>query len=173
MSTFFDSFGVNGISLLFYLVLFGLVLWLLRRFAFGPVLQAIEERQRRIDESLRSAEAAAGSVDENRRRAEEMLRESSAQAQEILSRANKAAAEVREQATAEARSQAEAIVEKARAEIERERAAAVAELRAQVVDLALLAAGRVIEANLDDDRNRRLVQETVQQAQIGAPGPPA
>ncbi|HEV3232772.1 MAG TPA: F0F1 ATP synthase subunit B, partial [Candidatus Dormibacteraeota bacterium] len=147
MSTFFDSFGVNAVSLIFYLLLFGLVLTLLSRFAFKPVLRAIEDRQRKIDESLDAAQSAAGSVEENRRRAEEALREASAQAQEILSRANKAAAEVREQATADARTQADAIVEKARAEIERERAAAVAELRQQVVDLALLAAGRVIEAN--------------------------
>jgi F-type H+-transporting ATPase subunit b len=170
MSTFFNSFGVNVVSLVFYLALFALVLFLLSRFAFKPVLGAIEDRQRKIDESLDAAQTAAGSVEENRRKAEESLREASAQAQEILSRANKAAAEVREQATADAKAQADAIVEKARAEIERERSAAVAELRAQVVDLALLAAGKVIEANLDDERNRRLVQETIQQAQIAAPG---
>jgi F-type H+-transporting ATPase subunit b len=168
MSTFFTSFGVNVVSLLFYLLLFGAVLFILRRFAFGPIIKTIEDRQARINESLDAAQNAASSVEENQRRAEETLRQASTQAQEILRRAEKAAAEQRDQATADARTQAEAIVSRARAEIEQERAAAVAEIRRQVVDLALLAASRVIEANLDDDNNRRLVEQTIQQAELRA-----
>lgn len=168
MSTFFTSFGVNVVSLIFYLLLFGAVLFILRKFAFGPIIKTIEDRQARINESLDAAQNAASSVEENQRRAEETLREASTQAQEILRRAEKAAAEQRDQAAADARSQAEAIVTKARAEIEQERSAAVAEIRRQVVDLALLAASRVIEANLDDDNNRRLVEQTIQQAELRA-----
>ncbi|MHB8509092.1 MAG: F0F1 ATP synthase subunit B [Candidatus Dormibacteria bacterium] len=168
MQVFFDSFGVNAVSLGFYLGLFAVVLFLLNRFAFKPVLKAIEDRQAKIDEGLQAAEAAVESVAENRAEAEKALREASTQAQEILRRAEQVAAELREQARVDAKAQAEGIVEKARAEIERERSAAVAELRAQVVDLALLAASRVIEANLDDDKNRRMALETVQQAELRA-----
>jgi F-type H+-transporting ATPase subunit b len=166
MSTFFTSFGVNLVSLIFYLLLFGAVFYLLRRFAFGPVLKTIDDRQTRIGQSLDAAAEAVKSVEENRKKAEETLREASSHAQEIIRRAEKAATELHEQARSDAKQQADAIIVKARSEIDLERQAAIAEIRSQVVDLALLAASRVIEANLDDDRNRRLVQETVAQADL-------
>jgi F-type H+-transporting ATPase subunit b len=168
MSTFFTSFGVNGVSLIFYVLLFGAVFYLLRRFAFGPVLKTIDDRQAKINQSLDAAAEAAKSVEENRKKAEEALREASSHAQEIIRRAEKAATDVHEQARTDAKKQADAIIEKARTEIDLERKAAVAEIRAQVVDLALMAAGRVIEANLDDERNRKLVQDTVARAELSS-----
>jgi F-type H+-transporting ATPase subunit b len=163
---FFDSFGVSVPSLLFYLVMFGLVFFVLRRFAFGPILRAIDERQAKINDDLDRAAEAAKSVDDNRARAEEELRSASMQAQEILRRAEKAAQEVHEQARTDAKLQAEGLITRAKVEIDRERQAAVAELRAQVVDLALLAAGRVIDANLDAEKNKRLIEDTIQHAEL-------
>jgi F-type H+-transporting ATPase subunit b len=163
---FFDSFGVSVPSLLFYLVMFGLVFFVLRRFAFGPILRAIDDRQAKINDDLDRAAEAAKSVDDNRARAEEELRAASIQAQEILRRAEKAAQDVHEQARTDAKLQAESLITRAKVEIDRERQAAVAELRAQVVDLALLAAARVIDANLDAEKNKRLIEDTIQHAEL-------
>jgi len=49
MSTFFNSFGVNVLSLVYYLLLFGIVLYLLRRYAFGVILRTIDARQAKIN----------------------------------------------------------------------------------------------------------------------------
>jgi F-type H+-transporting ATPase subunit b len=163
---FFQSFGVNVIYLVWYLAIFGVVLYLLRRYAFGPILKTIADRQDKINESLDAAQEATRSIDESRQKAEATIREAAEQARTIVTRAEKAAVDLTAQAREEARVQANLIAEKARAEIERERNAAVAEIRAQVVDLALLAAGRVIEANLDPARNRKLVEETIAQAEM-------
>lgn len=168
MENFLHSFGVDWLRLLWFGILFGVVLYLLRRYAFGPILRAIDERQAGINRSLDDAELAARSVEENRQKAEQVLTDASVQAQEMMRRAEKTGAELHDQARADARAEAVRIVEKARAEIERERAAAVADIRRQAVDLALAAAGRVIERNLDADVNRRLAEETIKQADLRA-----
>src|SRR5437879_13048900 len=94
MQLFFQSFGVNWISLIWFVVLFLIVYLLLRRYAFGPILGAIDSRQRQIGESLDRAEQAARSVDENQRQAEQILTDASAQAQEIIHRSERTAADI-------------------------------------------------------------------------------
>jgi F-type H+-transporting ATPase subunit b len=171
MELFFKSFGVNVVSLVWFLVLFGIVLYLLRRYAFGPILGSIERRQAQINESLDRAEEAARSVDESRRRAEQVIQEASDHAAEIIRRAERGAGDIQDHAREEARIQAELIVTRARQDIDRESAAALAEIRAHVVDLALFAANKVIEANLDAQRNRKLIEEAIVEAELVHPTP--
>lgn len=166
MSTFFTSFGVNGVSLAFYLLMFVLVLLALRRWAFGPILKTIETRQQKINESLDQAEDALKLVKANRERAEKLIWEAGTEAREIISRAERTSAEIHEDARKEARMQAELIVTKARQEIERERQAAVNELRRLTVDLALTAAAQVIGESLSDDKSRQLAEEAVRHAEL-------
>jgi F-type H+-transporting ATPase subunit b len=166
MSTFFTSFGVNAISLAFYLLMFALVLLALRRWAFGPILRTIQSRQDKINESLDQAEDALKLVKANRERAEKLIWEAGTEAREIISRAERTAVEIHEDARKEARLEADLIVTKARQEIERERQAAVNELRRLTVDLALTAASRVIGESLSDDKSRQLAEEAVRQAEL-------
>jgi F-type H+-transporting ATPase subunit b len=166
MSTFFTSFGVNGVSLVFYLLMFVLVLLALRRWAFGPILRTIDSRQTKINQSLDEAQDALKLVKANRERAEKLIWEAGSEAREIISRAERLAAEIHDDARKEAKVQADLIVTKARQEIERERQAAVNELRRLTVDLALTAAAQVIGASLSGDRSRQLAEEAVQQAEL-------
>jgi F-type H+-transporting ATPase subunit b len=168
MSAFFDSFGVNWISLVWYLILFALVLFLLRRYAFGPILGSIEERQRGINQSLDDAEKAAASVKESHERAEKILWDASAEAQEIIRNAEKVGNDLQDRARETARAEADALIAKARTEIERERLAAIQDVRRQAVDLALVAAGRVIEANLTSEQNEKLAEEAIAHAELRA-----
>jgi F-type H+-transporting ATPase subunit b len=166
MSAFFESFGVNWISLVWYVVLFGLVLFLLRRFAFGPILGAIDNRQRSINEALDDAEKAVASVTESHERAEKILWDASAEAQDIIRNAERVGNDLQEQARQVARAEADSLIAKARTEIERERTAAVQEIRRHTVDLALTAATQIIGENLDDERNRKLAEEAIQKAEL-------
>ena len=168
MSVFFDSFGVNVLSLIWYLVLFGAVLYLLRRFAFGRVLGAIEQRQASINRSLDEAQEALASVKKNNEKAEMILWNASQEAQEMVRRAERAANDIQSDARREAKLQQDVMITKARTEIEQERLAAIAEIRKQVVDLALVAAGTVIKENLDVEKNRRLAEQTIRQADLRA-----
>jgi F-type H+-transporting ATPase subunit b len=168
VSTFFNSFGVNVLSLLYYLLLFGIVLYLLRRYAFSVILRTIDARQDKINKSLDEAQEAAASVKTSQAKAEKTIDEAAAEAREIITRAERLAAEIHEDARKEAKVEAELIVVKAREEIDRERQAAVNDLRAAAVDLALAAAGRVIGESLSDDRSRQLAEAAVKQAELRA-----
>jgi F-type H+-transporting ATPase subunit b len=168
MSTFFNSFGVNVLSLVYYLLLFGIVLYLLRRFAFGAILRTIDARQEKINQSLDEAQEAVASVKANQQKAEKTIDDAAAEAREIITRAERLASEIHEDARKEAKVQADVIVVKAREEIDRERQAAINDLRAQAVDLAILAASRVIGESLSDDRSRQLAEEAVRRAELRA-----
>lgn len=168
MSVFFDSFGVNVLSLVWYLVLFAAVLYLLRRFAFGRVLGTIEQRQASINQSLDEAQEALASVKKNREKAEMILWNASQEAQEMVRRAERAANDIQSDSRREAKLQQDVMITKARTEIEQERLAAIADIRKQVVDLALVAASTVIKENLDVEKNRRLAEQTIQQADLRA-----
>jgi F-type H+-transporting ATPase subunit b len=168
MSTFFNSFGVNILSLVYYLVLFGIVLYLLRRYAFAVILKTIDARQDKINQSLDEAQEAAASVKANQAKAEKTIDDAAAEAREIITRAERLATEIHEDARKEAKVQAELIVVKAREEIDRERQSAVNELRRHAVDLALTAASRVIGESLSDDKSRQLAEDAVQKAELRA-----
>ena len=168
MSVFFDSFGVNWLSLAWYAILFFAVFYLLRRYAFGPVTTMIDKRQADINQALDEAQAALESVKKNREKAELILWNASQEAQEMVRRAERAANDLQSDARREAKVQQDAMIAKARTEIEQERLAAIADIRKQVVDLALVAAGTVIRENLDAEKNRRLAEQTIQQADLRA-----
>src|SRR3984893_17533308 len=166
MASFFQTFGVNGQYLVWYLVIFLTLLWVLNRFGFRRILGTIKERQKEINQSLDEAEEALKLVKANRGKAEKLIWDAGSEAREILSRAERTAAEIHEDARKEARVEAELIVTKARQEIERDRQAAVNELRRLTVDLALAAAARVIGETLSDDRSRQLAEEAGREAGV-------
>ena len=168
MQVFFDSFGINVLSLIWYLLLFGAVLYLLRRFAFGRVVGMIDARQAEINRALDEAQEAVASVKLNRERAEKVLFDAGQEAQEIVRRAERVGTDLQADARREAKVQQEAMIAKARTEIEQERLQAIADIKKQVVDLALVAAGTVLKENLDAAKNRQLAEQTIMQADLRA-----
>ncbi|RMG67808.1 MAG: ATP synthase F0 subunit B [Calditrichaeota bacterium] len=144
-------------------ITFGVVLVLLKRFAWQPLLAMVEERENKIAESLRRA-------DEARDQAEALLEEQQkrlAQAQdeiEAMLKESRAMAErTREEILAKAREDANRMLERAKADIERERQAALLSLKKEVADLVVTATGRLIGMNLDDEKHRRLIDEYIQE----------
>jgi F-type H+-transporting ATPase subunit b len=153
-------FGVNWAGLMFWTwLIFIALLLVLRKWAWGPILGALEARERRIQEAL---DTAAHDRDEANRVLEEhrrLLVESREQAQHILADTRTAAARLRAEMLEEARGEKERLVGRARDEIQHERDQALATLRREAVDLSIAAAGRVLHKNLDTQENRRLVTE--------------
>ncbi len=139
------------------IVTFVVLLMLLRAVAWKPLLGMLAEREKRIQESLDQAERArteAQAVVEENRKAVAKAR---AEAQEAVSRGREAADRVAQEVRRRAEGEAEQVIERARRTIQQERDRAIEELRAQAAGLAILAAERLLEENLDDDRNRKLV----------------
>lgn len=145
-------------------VIFLAIIW---TFAFKPVAGMLAERKERIEQGLKDAEAAR--VDRASSEAERIatLAEARREANDILVRAQKVAQESRDSDIAATKEELERMRVRAAAGIEAEKVRAIADVRAEVADLALLAAGRVLGESMTDDRQRRLVDEFLSSSAIG------
>ncbi len=150
------------------IVVFLVLLWLLARYVFPPLLRALEARQQLIAQSLQEAEKARQEAE--RSRASEMaeMAEARAKAQEILDRAQQLGEQLREELRQRGEAEQQAMLERARAELQREREQAVAELRRQVADLVVMATTRVLQEELDERRQLRLVEQALSEVDLSA-----
>ena len=159
-----DELGINLPTLLTQVVTFVILLVILRFVAYKPIMRMLDERSRRVKESMEQAE----SVKEQSARAEEELKkqlgEASREGQERIARAVKAGEEVKQKAQEEARKEAETLLGRARSEIQRERDEAIGVVRREFADLTVLAAGKVIEKSLDKEEHRELIDKVLEES---------
>lgn len=159
-----EGLGINLPILVAQIVNFLILFGILYLVAYKPILRMLDERSRRIKESMEQAE----SIKEQSARAEEevkkQLGEASREGQERIARAVRAGEEVKQKAQAEARQEADALIARARSEIQRERDEAIGEVRRDFADLAILAAGKVIDRSLDKEEHRQLIDKVLEES---------
>lgn len=158
---------ING-TLIAQLLIFLVMLGILYRFAWGPLLRILNERRARIAQGVEATERAKRELEEAERERQTKLEEARREAQAMLDRITKQAEDLRKELEAKARDQAEALIAKARAEIQQERQKAVQDLRLQVADLAVMAAGRIIGESLDAKKHRELIERAIEEAEVRA-----
>jgi F-type H+-transporting ATPase subunit b len=156
---FFDAFGVDVLKLGFQIVNFLILLFLLNRFLFRPVLRRIDERNNQLSKGLEDATAAARDRELARAEREAALAEARREAEAMVQRAAKAAEATSAEILAKAKADAEQVTARAREEIAAEKEKAVAEIRAEVASLALDAAAKLVGTQMDAPTQRRLVEE--------------
>ncbi len=159
MLEFFNAFQVDFLRLGFQVINFLVLLYLLNRFMFKPVLGRLDERSTKISKGLEDAETAARDRELARAEREAAVAEARKEANEMIARANKIATDTRNEILTEARAEAEKVSTRAREEIMAEKDKAMAEIRGQVAELALAAAGKLVRREMDDPTQRRLVEE--------------
>jgi F-type H+-transporting ATPase subunit b len=160
----FETLGLNFWGFVWHLINFGLLLFLLSRFLFPPIVRMLDERQARIRESMERAEALK---EESTRAAEavrQQLDEARREGQTIINTATQIADRIKQERQEQAQAEYEAILKRAQEDAARERERAYAELRQQVADLAVLAAERIIHRQLDATAQRQLVEEFLAEA---------
>ena len=119
------------------------------KFVWPPILQALEERKQKIADGLAAAEHGKHSQLLAEERAKELLREAKDQAGEIITRADKRATEIVDEAKDDAKAEGGRMLTAARAEIDQELNRVKEDLRGQVVSIALAAASKVLEREVD------------------------
>jgi F-type H+-transporting ATPase subunit b len=142
-------------------VLLLLLLW--RVGVFGRMRQALAERSARIQGDLERAEEARRQAEEVLARYRQQLADARQEANRIVEEARQSAEQVRRDMVARAEADANRIVVRAQEEIQGERNRAIAEVRTETATLALELAGRVIGETLDDERHRRLVERYIEE----------
>ena len=150
------------------LLAFIVAMLVLRKYAWPAITNALDKRQRAIEESIDVAERTRAEAQELLQEYRERLREARAQADEIVARARKAG-EVHERETLEkARVQREELLEQTRRDIEAETRRAIQEIRNEVADLTVMATEKVTRKSLDDADQRRLVEEALNELDFSA-----
>jgi F-type H+-transporting ATPase subunit b len=137
-------------------IVFLVIIW---TFAFKPVTAMLNDRKGRIEQGLKDAEQARRDRESAEAERVATLTEARREASEIRARAQKVAQETRDTDIAATKAELERLRERAAAEIEAEKIRAITDVRAEVADLALLAAGKVVGETMSDERERRLVEE--------------
>jgi len=137
---------------IFWMVLaFGIVFFILAKFAWKPILKGLKDREESIDEALRSAELARAEMARLEASNEAILLEARAERDALLGEARKIREELIGKARDEAAREAEKVVEKAHQQIENEKQAAIADIRRQISDLSVLIAEKIIRQKLKED----------------------
>lgn len=148
----------HGGLMFWTLLIFVVLLFVLTRFAFKPITAAVEAREKALQDALDEAQR-------NREEAERVLAEHRAQleagrneAQHLIAEGRSVGDKMRADMLTETREQQQEMLDRARREIEAEKDRAVAELRREAIDLAIAGASKLIEKNLDDQSNRKIVE---------------
>lgn len=134
----------------FQTIAFLLLLFILAKFAWKPVLGAIKEREQSIDDALNKAELAKQEMARLTSQNEELMKQARAERDQILKEAKALKDSIVNEAKTQAHTEGAKLIEKARIEIENQKKAALAELKGQVSSLSLDIAERVLRSQLDD-----------------------
>lgn len=140
---------------------FLIVLWVLKRYAWGPILGMLEERRIRIAKQVSDAEKIRREAEELKAEYQNQLKTIETQARQRIQQAVAEGQKVAEEIRASAHQEARAITEKAKSTLEMEYKKARVELRSEIVNTALGAAERLLQEKLDDKEQRRLVDRFV------------
>ena len=141
------------------ILIFGVLYWILKTQAFPAILKSVEDREKALSDAIEGAKR-------DREEAAKLLAEHKAQiegarneAQKLIADGRAVAEKMRADLLEKTRTDQQELLERARRDIGAERDKAIAELRREAVDLAIAGAGKVIEENLDNDKNRKLVEQ--------------
>src|SRR6185436_4783430 len=150
------------------LIVFGLSMYLLAKLAFPRIAEALDRRQKAIEESIDAAEHTRKEAEQILAEYRERLAEARGQADEIVARARKTGEAAENEIVADARVKREEMMEQTRRDIEAETRRAIQEIRAEVADLTVLATEKVTRKSLTDADQKRLVEEALSELDFNA-----
>lgn len=159
-----SGLGINGWNLIIQLIAFIIFIWLLWRFALGPITRMLDQRRDRIQESMEAATRMQAELQATAARNEEVLTQARRDAQQIITQAREASDATIARAREEAGAQAEEYLSRAESTLRSETEQARQLLRQEVADLAVMAAGRIIRKELDPAAQSQLIEQTLSEA---------
>jgi F-type H+-transporting ATPase subunit b len=156
--------GIEWPVLVTQFVSFVLLFIILRFVAYKPILKMLDERSRKVKESLEQAEIVKAQSLHAEEEVKKQIQAASQEGQVIIARATQTSEDIRANAQDLAKKDAEELVEKARQAIKAERESAVDELRQEFADLTVLAAGKVIGQSLDKKSHKELIDKVLKES---------
>lgn len=149
--------NING-TLIGQMITFALLVWFTMKYVWPPLMQALEDRKKKIAEGLAAADKGRHEMELAEKRATTLLREAKNQAADIVNLAQKRANELVDESKSTAKDEGERIVTAARAEIDREIQKAKEGLRKEVSILAVTAAEQILEKEVDREKHKAIIE---------------
>jgi F-type H+-transporting ATPase subunit b len=156
--------GISLPTLLVQIAAFVILLVILYFFAYKPVLKMLDERARKIKDSMDEVQKVKEQATQTEEEFKKKIDAASKEGQEVISKAMRTGEEARKRAQEEAKVEAQGLVEKARVEIQRERNEAIGELRQEFADLTIVAAEKVIGKSLDKETHRQIIDQVLDES---------
>ena len=163
MAELFTKLGIDWKLLIANAITFFLVLWLLRKFAYRPLLDVMEKRRQTIDEGLDKAKQAQSDLESIAKEKERVLAAARTESLALIQSAQRDA-EARKQAViAKAETEAQALVAKTRQQLDREKEQMLVQAKGELTDLVVAATGKVVAAQLDNKLQHTLANQAIKE----------
>jgi F-type H+-transporting ATPase subunit b len=156
-----NNLGINGKLLLAQIINFLVLLFVLYKFAYGPVLKILNERTNKIEKGLKDAEDAQKKLAEISEKEKEVLVNTRKQAQEIIAKAEEVAVKNKEEIIVSAKAQSEKILADSEKKIETEKVLMFQEVKKQVAQLVVAATGKIIDEKIDANKDKGLIEKAI------------
>lgn len=161
MEELVKTFHIDWKLMAAQLVNFGIVLFVLYKFAYGPILKTLNDRTAKIDKGLKDAEEAGKKMVEMSEKEKEVLNEARKEAQAIISRSEEQAKKNKEEIMAEAKAQAEKAVAEAQKKIEEEKNKMMAEVKGEIAGLVMSATEKLIGEKMDSQKDGEIIAKVI------------
>ncbi len=148
---------INPGLMIWTIITFIVLVLVLKKMAWKPLVEALTAREEKVRESLEQAEHARTEAQRLIEENQKQLSHAQGELQQMMREAREEAEKLRARRKQEAEAQAREIIDQGKLEIEREKEAALVELRAEVAHLAIQAAGKILDEELDEKKHRALV----------------
>lgn len=155
------QFGLNGQMFAAQLLNFLIVMLILWAFVYKPVVKMLDERQKKIEDAVKNAEKIDVRLSAIESEKDNILKEAKKEAQHIAEKAQRAADERHEEIVTAAKREVERVIAKGKAQLADEKAAMLKDMRKDIVDIAMKAAARITQDQIDEKKSQSLAEEVV------------
>ncbi len=154
----------DGYTFIFVAINLIILFLFMRKFLFKPITNLMEERKSSIEQGLKDAENAKLDAAEARKKYDEQIKNIKLDSDKLLNEARAKAAREYDEILASAKRDALAVIEKGREEVEREREEMLRQTKQQIAVLAIAAATKLVQTNMDTDANKAMIDKFIDEA---------
>ena len=149
--------------LIWTIIIFIILMLILKKYAWSPLLKSLNDREKSIKDSIDKAERLREESEKLLQQNRELLAKADEEARKVINEGKEMSEKLRNEMIGKTHDDASRMLQQAKAEIEREKVAALNELRGEITNLAIHAAGKLIDENLDNDKQKKLVDKFINQ----------
>jgi F-type H+-transporting ATPase subunit b len=161
MSELFAKLGIDWKLLIAQIINFLVLLFILYKFAYRPLLAMLDKRTKKIEQGLKDAEVAHKKLEESEKKQTEILHKARVEAKDIVEKAREQAEKGRAEIVAESKVQSDKLIADARAQIEQEKQKTLSEIKSEIGGLVVAATEKIIEEKMDEKKDKELIEKSL------------